>query len=468
MAAMLACVASVWSQTSQSAQQAELERLKITIVVKQERIEQLEREVARLRRLVNVDRDRKIVADITREVERLRGLRAKQPIEVAPLTHQVVERIMGREINDRYSSQQFRGYELFLQHMGLIPATMNLDRFFRDLLSEQAAGLYDDDTKKLYVSDQFDLESNIAKMILAHEICHALQDQNFNLTSSPLHLKTNDDRETAADCVIEGDAMILMVQFGAGQGIWKTLLELPGLLMMDQKVVSSAPRFFYRMLLFPYLQGNVFVTRCMEEWGPSGRNRVLRRFPSSTKQILHPDKYIGPDVEEPIEVSLDDVTSAGLIPAENRFGNVVGEFGLQCILGDRLSGREADEAAAGWRGDRFAFGGRLDGDYALAWLSLWESDQDAREFAGALQRYFKLQRPELAEQTDTTSGTVWLSDKQGSIAIVRKGDGVACVHANDQPHASRLLDALLAVQIRREPQKGRRFVYQRTSRYEAR
>jgi predicted metalloendopeptidase len=44
-----------------------------------------------------------------------------------------------------------------------------------DLYAEQVGGLYDDRTGRLYVTDLFPPDSRVGRMILAHEICHALR-----------------------------------------------------------------------------------------------------------------------------------------------------------------------------------------------------------------------------------------------------------------------------------------------------
>ncbi|MCX8036031.1 MAG: hypothetical protein N3D11_03035 [Candidatus Sumerlaeia bacterium] len=429
-------------------QQAELARVKADLQARQMRIEVLEQQIAALRKQLVQERDRRIVLEIQRKVEELRGLRAKQPLEMSYLTDAILNRLIDREIRDR--GEAFGGWELFLKHFGLVPAEMNVEGFLRALYSEQVAGLYDDETKKLYLSEKFDITKTFSKMFLAHEICHALQDQHFNLTSSPIRLKNNDDRALAAAAVAEGDGMMLMTQYMAEERSWRILLELPALAMMDQKMLSSAPSFFSQSLLFPYLYGNEFMMKCMEKWGSRGRNRPFQPFPASTEQILHPEKYIGPDVDRPTEIDLARALSRRLIPRANRYENVGGEFGIRCMLADRLSQREAERAAAGWDGDALVFGGRLDGPYALAWLSVWDGENDAEEFAEALKRFFQRQRKAL-KTSEESGSTFWMSDKQGEIALVRDGERVACVHADTRERAERVLHATLGVKVQRVP-----------------
>jgi len=451
VAAVVGFLAPTAGAQTTASLEAEIERLKIVVEVKGERIKALEREVASLRRQLNSDRDRKIVAEIQREVERLRGLRAKRPVEMSSLAADELEKLIEHEINEQLTEEQFRGWELLLKHFGLIPPQMKLRPFIKALYVEQMAGVYDDETKKLYVSDRFDLSTAMAKTILAHEICHALQDQHFSLTSSPLHLKTNDDRAAAVLCVIEGDATILMSEYIKENASWRMLLELPGLMMLDQKQLAAAPRFLTESLTFPYFQGMMFVMKFFTEGGWRLRNRLLRDFPRSSEQVLHPERYTAESKDEPTEIVLDAVSSSTLVPRENRYNNVAGEFGIRCVLREHLSREEAEMAAAGWDGDRAVFGGQLDGEYALVWLSVWDSEDDAREFADALVRYFKAQRPELAEQENKTLGAIWLADKKGIVAVVRDGDRVVCAHANEEKRAAGLLETALSIPVNRVP-----------------
>jgi len=436
--------------TTQSLE-AEIERLKIIIDFKQQRIEALERQIAELRAKVNAGRYRKIVGAIQREVERLRGLRAKRPVEAAPLTDEVLRRLIEKEFAERYTAKQLEGEEALMKHFGLIPPDMDLKSFLESLYREQIAGLYDDETKKLYVSDKFDPDNTITKVILAHEICHALQDQYFNLTSSPIHLKTNDDRALAALCVIEGDATLLMSDYLGEHLSWKILLELPGVMMMDQQQLASAPPVIVNTLLFPYTKGMYFVAQAVLDRGPRVRNALFRRYPRSTEQVLHPRKYFGPALDEPTEISLDSLTSSGLIPTDAFYDNVCGEFGIQDILGAKLAAWDAERAAAGWDGDRIVFGRGAGGAYGLAWLSVWDSEDDAREFADALVRWLEARRPGAHKATSPDEKTVRLDDRRGWAIVAVEGDRVACAEGESRDRAERILAALRSVKIKRVP-----------------
>ena len=63
--------------------------------------------------------------------------------------------------------------------------------------------------------------------------------------------------------------------------------------------------------------------------------------------------------------------------------NVVGEMQLAVLL-RRHGGKPA---AAGWDGDRYAVFEGPEGKLGLAWLSTWDSEDDAREFARGYARF---------------------------------------------------------------------------------
>jgi hypothetical protein len=230
--------------------------------------------------------------------------------------------------------------------------------------------------------------------------------------------------------------------------------------MMDQQQFAAAPRFLSESLLFPYMQGILFITEGTVEWGRRDwdpgelpwekwmvevRNRLFENYPTSTEQILHAEKYFSRRKDSPTEFSLETLEKEDLIPPDNRLSNVAGEFGIQCILAEQLPPLEAQKAAAGWDGDRIIFGGQFDGTYGVGWLSAWDTDDDADDFARALTAYFQKQRPDLAEKDGAPPGRVRLLDGRGAVVIESREGWVACAHADELDRADRIVEALLAV-----------------------
>ena len=93
--------------------------------------------------------------------------------------------------------------------------------------------------------------------------------------------------------------------------------------------------------------------------------------------------------------------------------DVQGEWGFYLILDQFLkSPAESRRAAAGWGGDRFAAYEGPKGEALIASLSVWDTENDAREFFDAYVKRTKLRYPEAANLPDP-----------GLMRVLETGDG---------------------------------------------
>ena len=76
-------------------------------------------------------------------------------------------------------SQRFTRSELTMKKFGLLPRDFNLREFLVKSNGQSIAGLYDEETKTISLLNTVSLEKQ--GPILAHELTHALQDQNYDL-----------------------------------------------------------------------------------------------------------------------------------------------------------------------------------------------------------------------------------------------------------------------------------------------
>src|SRR5207244_4466726 len=74
-----------------------------------------------------------------------------------------------------------------------------------DLLTEQVAGYFDPDSNALYIPT--DIDPSQARLVISHELVHALQHQYLNLDSL-VELKRQNDRRSAAQAILEGQATL--------------------------------------------------------------------------------------------------------------------------------------------------------------------------------------------------------------------------------------------------------------------
>jgi hypothetical protein len=197
---------------------------------------------------------------------------------------------------------------------------------------------------------------------------------------------------------------------------------IPLMPMAGGASLREAPVILSETMIFPYLRGLVFCARLTNDGGWKALSDAYREPPLSTEQVIHPEKYRAkPD--RPMRIDLGTLEPGCDWHELGR--NVVGEMQLGVLL--RRHGGKA--AAAGWDGDRFAVFEGPKGRLALVWLTTWDSEADAVEFA---QGYGKLQTTKV-ETDQPPPSTVF--------ALERRGADVAVVEGFPADTTGRLLEA---------------------------
>ena len=331
------------------------------------------------------------IAETQVRVAALREFKIARLVTHEPLTQEVIDRLIDHSLEGMFPGRKLDLFVWGRQVFGALPEGIDLRAFYSSLIGEQAGGLYDPATKALYVSPNFKLEGMLGSIILSHEICHALQDQNFNLVKMGLEDAANADRSLVTLSLAEGDATLLMTEYMTVHGDVSTLVrDIPSLLRIDQKQLNNAPAAVREELLFPYIAGADFFERLggRTRQAPGQRvsagerkgwrSEVFLDPPDSTEQIMHPEKYLAREL--PTEIAeLTHEADATAIQTP------MGEFGVAALLLGGVERERAFAAAAGWDGDRML----MTEDAAhqkrrLAWNTHWDSAADADEFALAL------------------------------------------------------------------------------------
>ena len=353
---------------------------------------------------VEVDR---LVEQISHQVSELRGLPIKKPIQHSIMSRVQLEAFVKTAMAEKLPGDYVEQSEFVYKTIGAIPQKTNLREATLALLTEQVAGLYDQDTGKLYVVEDFDLQTPLAKMILAHEICHALQDQHFNLKAMPMAVLDNDDLAMATGSAIEGDATWLMMEYLRSEFKGLDMLAMASKMTTGQKAFNASPVFMRKAYLFPYMAGMDFMVAASNVYD---RDTSFRALPSSTEQILHPEKYTGPLRDEP--------TSVTVLKSDFSLGegwklthkNVIGEMQIALLFEVWRMAEEGAKAAAGWGGDQYAMYRKGTNSFAFYWRTEWDTEQDAAEFAESLSVLFrnKVFRGAFTGDDWTTSGTTRL------------------------------------------------------------
>jgi hypothetical protein len=336
--------------------------------------------------------------DIERQVAAIRGLEFKKPVDYQVLNRKQIKQTMAGKLDEVYSEKEFKDMGEAMAAVGLLPTGYPLREKYIDLLGEQVAAFYDQHTHKLYMYEDASLDNAQNRVVLAHELTHALQDQHFSLKRLPLEIKTNDDRAVAASALVEGDATLVMSEFML-KNLSKQMFKdsVVSSFTQNMKQLETAPRYLREMLVFPYLRGQEFCATLFGAGDYSSITKAYAKPPSSTAQILHPQKYLATPREEPIAIAWPQTAVRGEKPVAD---NCVGELGMRILFTEWLDASTAERAAAGWRGDRYLY---FTGGQALVWKTVWATAADAAEFfAAEKQLLTKRHSPALPRTTQFT------------------------------------------------------------------
>ncbi|MFW6303607.1 MAG: hypothetical protein ACOC2L_03210 [Candidatus Sumerlaeota bacterium] len=347
----------------------------------------------------------KVLAQVYERLANMHGIAVENAITAYTLDNPTLEHIVRESFATQYPPKRQHAMEVLLKSLEIIPRDMDILEMYLSLLSEQVGGLYDPHSRRFFVRESYNVaESSMARAILAHEIIHSLQDQVYDLVAMGVESSTNDDKALAVLAIAEGDAMHGMSEYTARFEASGILGDLPEALSMDQSALRSTPHFFQQMLIWPYIDGQVFIQRAMKT-GDDWRDRIFTDPPRTTEQIMHPEKYFG-ERDHPTTVSLltekesvlEELKKLGDIDMPENLAekydlhekNRFGEIGTRLILETHLGTGIATVAAAGWDGDAYAIYKMPQSDHsaeharwAIVWETVWDSPGDASEFVGA-------------------------------------------------------------------------------------
>jgi hypothetical protein len=293
--------------------------------------------------------------EVLQQMSEITGLKLRTPLKKSLRSREQIRAYVINEMNeDKDAAERYAG-QRSAEAFGLLPKGFNLDSFMVDLLTEQIAGLYDPKAHEFYVADWIPAADQ--RMVMAHELTHALQDQHFQIEDWAKAARPNDDAELAREAVLEGSAMAAMVDYLL-QGTGRSLQDLPdidpSMLIGDMEstpMLKKAPPFLKDALIFPYLDGLNFSAAVLRPDGWSALSGIFAKPPVSTQQILHPALYKSGKIPPKIAVpSMDKDVGADWTKLED---NIMGEFGWKEVLKQFLGEERATPVSAGWNGDRY-------------------------------------------------------------------------------------------------------------------
>lgn len=357
--------------------------------------------------------------EVLQQMSEITGLKLLTPLKKSLRSRDEIRAYVIKQMNEEKNPAERYADARTAEALGLLPKGFDLDAFMVNVLTEQIEGLYDPKTQEFYIADWSPIADQ--RMVMAHELTHALEDQHFHIEAWSRAARPNEDAELARDAVLEGSAMAAMVDYlmvGTGRSL-KDLPEFdPSMLigeMENTPTLKSAPPFLKDALIFPYISGLNFSAAVLKNSGWPALSTVFEKPPVSTQQILHPALYKSGKTPATVTLpSLEKMLGKDWAKLDE---NLLGEFGWREVFKQFLDDDRAKTLAAAWDGDRYALYEQKETKKLILITRLHlDSEEHAARFFGqyseALEKKYSgranlLRRPNFF-QFDSPDGGVFL------------------------------------------------------------
>ncbi len=451
----------------------------------------------------------RITGEMAKKVEEIRGLKFKKEVKRVWKSRDEAKAEMIAGIDRDMPREKQIAASREMAFFGFLREGTDLRELFSDFISAGAGGYYIPETKVFSLVRGF--KEDASRPIVFHELIHAVEDQYYDFHASQKKFGDADmgDHSAAIQALVEGSARYYEDLFVDGE---------PGLRMKYFKAASEAemssetagkmaempPVILIGMVLYPYGNGSDFLKEVLPALEAKGTKDAIGAVyaapPLSTEQILHPQKYLSSDL--PREVRLPDLEAVLGEGWARVSRGTMGEFGtglavsavllpynLQSQIGSMMKmpakmpktkeeraklaatpvvqfRGETAKSAEGWDGDRYALYGKGD-RLTLAWVSAWDTPEDASEFASTwgkvvAKRYGTVKEepveggnpkktrvpPDSAElKVGDWAGARWTATRDGDTAVLVKGDRVLVVERADPEVLVKLAEALAKAEV---------------------
>lgn len=309
----------------------------------------------------------KLLHNLKPIIEELRDLPGPEEINVEVITNDWAEDTWGRQ----YYGSKKREVEIeeqIYKLLFIIPEEKKLIKSYIES-SGFTAGMLDN---TLYVvKEYFNPKQEIAAEIIAHELIHAIQSENFESPELEFY-----DEKQAWSALIEGDAIFTARQFSMLRVKEDSLyIEcLNSILPAIEQCKAHRLDSISCLKMFPYDYGEEFIDILFDYGGWETVNNAYYNSPVSTEQILHPKKYLNNELPENLESPMSLSEEWNLERADR-----MGEHFVFIMLANWLDDDQARLASEGWGGDKLEYF-ESGSDQLLIWYLRWDSIKDAEEF----------------------------------------------------------------------------------------
>jgi hypothetical protein len=389
------------------------------------------------------------------------GLAKHAPVKRRLVSKADVEKYISGALAKEEYTQRFAQEELSMKKLGFLPRDFNLREFLVKSTGQQIAGYYDDEIKTISMLSW--VPPDRQEPILAHELTHALQDQNYDLkkwmsaalkpagNGSKPGESGNDDGATARKAVVEGQAMVVYTDYLLAPS-GRNLVDTPGLLysmedpavkaVPDSQMLHDAPLILRESESFTYSEGLIFEGELLHKGGRQmAFAGAFAHPPKNSHEVLQPEAYLKgeklpslgiPDLKQLLGEQYEVFDSGG-----------IGQLDVRALLKQYGARKIADDISSAWQGgayvtlrrkDKSASTASTTADLALLYVSRWSTPQAAERFAhfytsAVAQRY----QTATAQSAAACSGTncplsrTQIMTEEGPVLVEHWGDNSVIV-----------------------------------------
>jgi hypothetical protein len=310
-----------------------------------------------------------VVAEIAAFVEEERGLEFEEDPVIELLDEgDFQDRLLEDEEEDE---QEILDLQDELQALGLIDDDLDLATALDDLLGGAVLGFYDPETGELVV--RAGEITPLARITIAHELTHALDDQHFELDRPEYDDADDSEVSSGFSSLVEGNASVV-------EDAYRETMSDDEVAEADEEeaelsgaVPDDIPLILLQILSAPYSFGPTFVETLLDDGGQEAVDAAFEAPPTTSEQFIFPDVYLAG--EDAIEVPLPEAEG------EVIYEGVFGALSLLLILGPEDPA--VGQAIQGWGGDAYVVW-REDDRTCARGTFVGDTDQDTQELADAL------------------------------------------------------------------------------------
>jgi hypothetical protein len=279
---------------------------------------------------------------------------------------------MSEALSSSAEAQRLANSEVVLKKFGFLPPAFDLKAFLISAAPKGIGAYYDDKTKMVNLLNWIDISEQLP--ILAHELTHALQDQNYDLMkwmrrtpeqrlrAPKMRVDAEDEEEgVARRAVVEGQAEIVRFDYLL-KPYERNLADTPQVVDFlqdaatrtydDMVTVHNAPLLLKETGIFPYREGLNFELELLRTGGKQmAFAGAFARPPRDTHEVMEPQAYIAN--QKKFASLMPDLTALLSDRYEAYDSGIIGQLDVRTMA--KQFGRQDDAfaLAPNWQGGAY-------------------------------------------------------------------------------------------------------------------